>query len=168
MLPPCAHGSRARTKGTGTGREWGTRLTGWRGSDRTWSCTGQWVGGHSSSRHQLPPPSSLLLGFPGPRSHLQGHKAPELGVWLKPTSHRSPQVTFSCSHPSGLRGPAQGRACREAHGLTGGSLPSQPVTAEGSTGQGRARTDPTRPVLLLLARGAGGQHRAQPWMPLPP
>lgn len=52
------------------------RLTGWWGSSRTWSCTGQWVGGRSSSRHQLPPPSFLLLGFPGPRYHLQAQRPP--------------------------------------------------------------------------------------------
>ena len=47
------------------------RLTGWWGLSRTWSCTGQWVGGCSSSHHQLPPPSFLLLGFPDPHYHLQ-------------------------------------------------------------------------------------------------
>lgn len=59
----------------------GVGLTGWRGSGRTWSCTGRWAGGRCASLPQLLPPSSPLLGFPRPRCHLRGHRAAELGAW---------------------------------------------------------------------------------------
>lgn len=87
----------------------GGGLTGQWGSGRTWSCRGRWAGGRSSSRPRPPPPSSHLLGFPGPRCHLKGHRAATSGrstrqapvTWASPRQQILTQLrpTAQCTRP---------------------------------------------------------------------
>ena len=128
------HGHVDHGQGCGQGR----RLTGWWGSGRTWSCTGQWVGGHSSSRHRLPPPSSPLLGSPGPCCHLQGHRATKLGVWHIHSPHHTghtdpvPPLTRQVGQ---VEGPVRGPALK---GRVAGTQLRRTPSSHGQSTKGRA------------------------------
>lgn len=117
-VPPghAQHALLSRARGQRASRAAGTAcagggggLTGQWGSGRTWSCRGRWAGGRSSSRPRPPPPSSHLLGFPGPRCHLKGHRAATSGrstrqapvTWASPRQQILTQLqpTAQCTRP---------------------------------------------------------------------
>lgn len=143
----------------------GGGLTGQWGSDRTWSCRGQWAGGRSSSRHQPPSPSSHLPGSPGPRCHLQGHRATTLGCSTRqaPVTQASPRQQMPSQPQPHSPGdpPRKGRVAEGTGAHTGPRLSELWLGVSGPREQDRLQ----RPFLAPRFPGWG----TAPWLrtPLP-